>query len=104
MAELQMGDGCTMRCDGLSPEIRGLRPASAQGLEVCARCVSHCRGPSEVRACECPLVEVGDIGVPPTALGDDPLCVGAEDVPPVCGAADAEALASKLGWVKVERR
>jgi len=49
---------------------------------------------------ECALVEEGDVGLPPPALLDDSLGVGAEDVAPISSAADAKGLASVLGGVE----
>jgi len=49
---------------------------------------------------ESALVEEGDVGLPPPALLDDSLGVGAEDVAPISSAADAKGLASILGGVE----
>jgi hypothetical protein len=46
------------------------------------------------------LVEEGDVRLPPPALLDDTLGVGAEDVAPISGATNAEGLASELGGVE----
>ena len=55
-----------------------------------------------MRRSERALVEQRDVRVPPAALHDDALGVGAEHLAPVGGTADAEALAPELARVELE--
>ena len=101
LAELDMRGWAEVLMAKLS-EGGGLHPAAAHGLKVRALRVPDRYRAAQVGAGERALVEECHVGVPAATLFDDALRVGAEDIAPVGGAADAEALAAELGGVLFE--